>query len=225
MKRSQALTALVFCFAAAGAGAAQGELSQNAVSSGPQIILPTDGDEYSALVARAAAQDQTLDFRALRLAYLKSAARKKATDDPRVLAAAMFAAAKEGNDQKVRDAAVKLLSVSYIDMYGHKFLRQACENLHDEVCAQQSHFVEFGLLKSIMASGDGKTCKTGWEAVTIGEEYFILNMTGMTMQSQALINGPPACDLLNAVDKTGKAQSYYFRIDAMMADEMSMFAH
>jgi Domain of unknown function (DUF4919) len=118
---------------------------------------------------------------------------------------------------------VKLLSANYIDLYGHKFLRQACAKLHDDGCAAQGHFVEFGLLNSIMASGDGKTCDTGWEVVAIGEEYFIIGMMGDTPSEQSLIQGKNGtCDLLHVRDKNGKFQDYYFRIDAVLADEMSM---
>ena len=83
--------------------------------------------------------------------------------------------------------------------------------------------MEFGLLNSIMASGDGKTCDTGWEVVAIGEEYFIIGMMGDTPSEQSLIQGKNGtCDLLHVRDENGKFQDYYFRIDAVLADEMSM---
>ena len=47
----------------------------------PGIQLPADGDEYSTLVARAAAHDVTVDFRALRLAHLKSRAHQRGGDE------------------------------------------------------------------------------------------------------------------------------------------------
>src|SRR5262249_54142762 len=124
----------------------------------PQIVLPHDGDEYSKLVARAAAHDKSVDFRALRFAWLKSAARRHDKADHTALKDALLAAVKADDDRRVRDVAVKMVSANYTDMFGHKFLRQACAQLHDDACAEQGHFVEFGLLKSIVATGDGKTC-------------------------------------------------------------------
>ena len=213
-------------FALAPIGPAVGEASSSVTDGALQIALPHDGDEYSRLVARAAAHDTSVDFRALRLAWLKSAAHKNGKADPDALKDPLFAAAKSGDYQRVREAAVKLLSAEYIDMFGHKFLRQACAQLHDDACAEQGHFVEFGLLTSIMKSGDGKACDTGWEVVSVAEEYFIIGMLGDTPAEQSLIQGKHgACDLLHVRDENGKPQDYYFRIDAVLADELSMLGH
>jgi len=194
--------------------------------STPQIVLPNDGDEYSSLVARAVAEDRTLDFHALRLAWLKSKAHQGIGMDETALESDLFDAARSGDDGRVRDAAVKVLSADYINMFAHAVLRQACTKLHDDSCAEQHHFVEFGLLISITASGDGKTCKTGWEVVAVREEYFIVHMLGSTPANQALINGADgACDMLNVTGPDGKPQAYYFRIDAVLKDEMDMLKH
>jgi hypothetical protein len=207
-------------FAPALVGPAAGETSSSVKDGALQIALPHDGDEYSKLVARAAAHDTSVDFRALRFAWLKSAARRNDKADHSDLKDALLAAVKSGDDRRVRDVAVKMLSADYTDMFGHKFLRQACARLHDDACAEQGHFVEFGLLKSIVATGDGKTCDTGWEVVAVTEEYFMIDMMGDTPAEQSLIQGKHgACDLLHVRDENGKPQDYYFRIDAVLADE------
>jgi uncharacterized protein DUF4919 len=209
-----------------GFGTARADVAPSPVQGGGAlaIVLPDDGDEYSKLVARAAARDKGVDFRALRFAYLKSAAHKRG-DDVMSLKNAMFAAVKDGDAQRVREAAVKLLSADYIDMYGQKFLRQSCAILHDTDCADQGHFVEFGLLTSVTASGDGKTCKTGWEVVSVGEEYFILSMMDVKVTMQSLVMGPPSCDAMAVTDAEGKPQTYYFRIDSVLEDEAGMLGH
>ena len=194
--------------------------SSSAAGDTPQIVLPHDGDEYSKLVARAAAHDNGLDFRALRFAWLKSAARGHDKADHYALKDALFAAIKAGDDRGVRDVAVKMVSADYIDMFGHKFLRQACAALHDDACAEQGHFVEFGLLKSIVATGDGKTCDTGWEVVAVTEEYFMIDMLHDQPVRQSIVSGKHgACDLMKASDESGNIQDYYFRIDTVLADE------
>ena len=213
--------AAALCLCAAGARADVNPAAP-AAGSAPQIVLPKDGDEYSTLAARTAAGDKDVDFLSLRLAYLKSAAYKRG-DKETDLRKTLFDAVKSGDDKAVRDAAVALISERYIDLWGHKFLRQACEKLHDDTCAQQAHFVEFGLLKSIVSSGDGKTCKTGWQAVTVDEEYFMLGMLDVDPNGQSLIDGPPVCDRLDVVDAEGKPASYFFRIDDMMAAESALF--
>ncbi len=203
-------------------GLAQADLASVPVDGGAlAVVLPNDGDDYSKLVARAAAHDKDVDFRALRFAWLKSAAHKRSADVS-ALKDALFAVAKGGDAQRIREAAVKLLSADYIDMFGQKYLRQSCAMLHDAGCAEQGHFVEFGLLDALIASGDGKTCKTGWEVVSIGEEYFVLSMIGAKLERQALVNGPPSCDAMDVTDADGKALTYYFRIDSVLADEAGM---
>ncbi|MBV9992315.1 MAG: DUF4919 domain-containing protein [Alphaproteobacteria bacterium] len=188
-------------------------------TSTPQIVLPRDGDDYSALVARAAAQDQSVDFKALRFAYLKSKARKAAGADADALRQTLFSAVEAGDHGRVREAAIKLLSADYIDMWGHKYLHEACFMLHDEACDKQGKFVEFGLLRSILATGTGKECTAGFEVVSVAEEYFMLSMVDAKDIRQSLISGTPSCDLMEFTDQDGKPKSYYFRIDAVLADE------
>ena len=187
-----------------------------------QITPPSGTDEYSKLVARAAVHDESVDFRALRFAYLTSSTRKGTSFDDTDRRKDLFAAVKANDLVRARDAAIKLLSANYTDLFGHKFLRQACEQLHDDACAAQEHFVEFGLLNSILKSGDGKTCKTGWEVAAVSEEYFIIAMLGATLKRQALLNGSPSCDLLQVEGSDGKLASYNFRIDVVLKDEASM---
>ena len=183
------------------------------------VTLPSGNDDFAKLAARAAAQDQSLDFRALRFAWLKSAQRKHPGADEDAARSALFTAVKGGDATAIRDAAIKLLSVNYVDLFGHKFLRQSCAILHDDACATAGHFLEFGLLNSNVHTGDGKTCPTGWEVVSVKEEYFVLSMLGASMRSQALMNGPPSCDRMDVTDESGNDATYYFRIEAVLADE------
>lgn len=206
----------VFAFA----GSASAAVDANAAAtSAPQIALPHDRDEYSSLVARAAAGDQSVDFRALRFAWLKSKSHKLIDVDADALRKALFAAVEAGDHQRVREAAVKLLSANYIDMWGHKFLHEACFMLHDDACSKQASFVELGLLHSIVATGAAHECKSGFEVVSIAEEYFMLGMVEARDIQQSLISGTPSCDLMEFTNQDGKRQSYYFRIDAVLADE------
>lgn len=222
---SSVAAALCACLCGPALGAVNGNPAI-LTNSTPQIVLPNDGDEYSSLVARAAAGDRTLDFHALRFAWLKSTAHKATGTNETEMESDLFDAARSGDDERVRDAAVKVLSANYINMFAHTALRQACTKLHDDACAEQHRFVEFGLLTSITTSGDGKTCKTGWEVVAVREEYFVVHMLGNTPAEQALINGADgACDMLNVTGSDGKPQAYYFRIDAVLKDEMDGLKH
>ncbi len=194
----------------------------------PGIQLPADGDEYSTLVARAAAHDVTVDFRALRLAHLKSRAHQRGGDEfesESTLRKEMYEASRKiETATMVRQKAEALLSIDYTNMEAHKFLRQACVILHDDACADLHHFVEFGLLTSITKTGDGKSCAKGWEAFQVPEEYFVLAMLGMKVTGQALIHeGGHSCDAMDVTDEQGTAQRFYFTIDVMMEAEAAMF--
>ncbi len=218
-----AIIAIAASVAFAGAAAwADVNPTVTTAGSAPQIVLPKDGDEYSALAARAAAQDQGVDFRALRFAWLKSAAHKHQATSEIDLRGAIFAAVKAGDGQGVRAAAVKMISAIYVNLYGHKFLRQACAILHDDACAAQEHFVEFGLLLSILKSGDGKTCATGWEVVSVGEEYFIIGMMGPCRANNPCSTASPAATSFRSPTRRARRKPIYFRIDAVLEDEMSM---
>lgn len=203
-----------------------GELSQaTAKDSEPvvrssAILLPTDGDLYAKEVARAEAGDETIDFRALRFAYLESAAYRRARSDNtlRELKKKILTAAKAGAHEQVRSTALQILSIEYINLYGHKFLRQSCSKLNDDACERHHHYIEFGLLRSITSSGNGKSCDTAWEVVNLEEEYFILFALGVKLDQQSLINSVKHhCDEMHVTDKTGSTKTYYFNVDAVLA--------
>jgi hypothetical protein len=175
---------------------------------------------YENLVSKAEGGDETIDFRALRFAYIESAAYKRARSDNalRELQERLSIAAKAGAHEQVRSIALQILSIEYINLYGHKFLRQSCAKLNDDGCEKRHHHIEFGLLRSITSSGDGKSCDTAWEVVSLEEEYFILNMLGMKPYQQALINSSKhRCDEMRVTDKNGSEKIYYFNVDAVLA--------
>ncbi len=202
------------------AGPASAAVDTNAAAaSAPEIVLPQDGDEYSALAARAASGDKSVDFRALRFAWLKNKSHKQVDPVADDLRKTLFAAVEAGDHQRMREAAVKLISANYIDMWGHKYLREACFMLHDDACSKQASFVQFGLLHSIVATGHAHECKSGFEVVSVAEEYFMLGMVDARDITQTLISGTPSCDQMEFTNQDGKRQSYFFRIDAVLADE------
>src|ERR1700744_6543603 len=88
--------------ALAATGSARADVAPAAAAGAPKIALPQDGDEYSALVARAAAGDNAVDLRALRFAWLKSKARQRGVVDIAALRKSMFSAVEAGQTQRVR---------------------------------------------------------------------------------------------------------------------------
>jgi hypothetical protein len=176
-------------------------------------LAPNDRDEYANLV-RKAESGEAVDFLALRRAYPKSAAFLRAGPAADRLGAwreQMFDAMRRGDAKAVRENARNILAVIYIDLDAQKALQQSCKALGDDACATHHHDVEFGLLGSIIASGDGKTCATGWKVVTVDEEYFILRMLDFELERQTGPGSEGMCDTM-AGTRQGKPATYYFDV-------------
>ncbi|HWE45867.1 MAG TPA: DUF4919 domain-containing protein [Caulobacteraceae bacterium] len=169
------------------------------------------GDSYAGLVARAEAGDPSTDFRALRFAWLDSAEHRSAP--PAGAEKAMRDAAAAADNAKVRDAAEQVISARYVDLEAHMMRRLACVALQESECAEHEHFVEFGLLKSILDSGDGKTAASAWHVASIDEEYFVMHIAQVTLKQQALIqqNGR-TYDQLTVTDAKGADKAMWFDI-------------
>jgi hypothetical protein len=114
------------------------------------------------------------------------------------------AAAKTGDDAGSVSRLKVCCRSSTPTLAGQAFLRRASEELRDRACAGQADFVARGLIKSIMDSGDGKTCKSGWEAASADEEYFVPDLLGARPKKQALVMGSPSGHVLDASGKDGK---------------------
>ena len=177
-------------------------------------LIPAESDEYASAVRRAESGATDIDFRAMRLAYVRSAAflrARAAADQLGTLREEMAAAMVSGEDAtRVRDTARRIMRIVYIDLAAQKALRQACTALKDEACAARYHDLEFGLLRSILSSGDGKSCSTAWQVVTLEEEYFILRMRGFTLRRQQGPHGSQICDKMNGVGEDGRPLTFYF---------------
>jgi hypothetical protein len=196
-------------------------LSATAMAAEDAIALPKDGDTYSQLVAKAEAGDPKVDFGALRQAWLDSKARKRVhAADVYKLRTELGDALKTKDPAQVAAAARRLLSVEYVNIDGHEVLRASCETRRDAACEKRHRAIETGLLQSIMDSGDGKSCKTGWQVISVDEEYVFLRITGFKKIRQELIKDPSFCDLLDTVDDEGKAHGLYFKIDSFLTREL-----
>ena len=112
---------------------------------------------------------------------------------------------------EVIDVAKKILSIDYTDMWAHKVLQQTYKILGDTANRNKYHDIEFGLLNSIVKSGDGKTCQTAWPVIQVTEEYFILDMIGAKVLKQSVDNTGGLCDKMEVQSDRGKAV-YYFDV-------------
>jgi hypothetical protein len=186
----------------------------------PAIAISHDGDAYSALVARAEADDATVDFRQLRLAWLDSAARKRRASTQE-MTRTMVQAAQAGEVDKAATAARAILAIDYTDMGAHKYLRQSCAMKGDDPCALHEHFVEFRLLNSIIGTGDGKSPPTAWKVTSIDEEYFIMSMIGARLQLQSLAaQDGRMFDKMDVTNAAGVKATLWFDITDFFSKEL-----
>lgn len=187
----------------------------------PKVETPkVEKDRYEELVALAETTDDPVNFLELREAFLKNSAfisQSLAGEDVMNLRKEMFAAMQGTEATKVRAKAQAILKLDFLNLYAQQSRYQACIRLKEEPCATRGKRTYEGLVKSILSSGDGKSCATAWKVVTVDEEYFIMSMNDLKVSAQAVIHeAGKTCDQLSARDKDGKPQSVFFNIGEML---------
>ena len=73
----------------------------------------------------------------------------------------------------------------------------------------------FGLVDSIIQSGDGKSPETAMTVIEIREEYDVLDVLGFEQESQTLVekDGKRFDFLVAKNSETGETRDFYFNID------------
>lgn len=67
-----------------------------------------------------------------------------------------------------------------------------------------------GLMRSIVASGDGETAATAYVTISVAEEYDALFLFGLTPKSQSLVEADEPVDAFEAENKDGETFTVYF---------------
>lgn len=170
---------------------------------------------YEELVKRAEGGDLSVDFREMRFSCLQA----KSCDASGHSDAAkdMYKAMQAADYKKAVKFSEQVIAKGFTNIEAHMVCSTAYEKLGDAEKAKFHHDVASGLLRSIFASGDGKTKETAFEVVTTGEEYVVVSVMGLPrFGSQALIAGKPhSYDLQTREDpKSGQKVEIYFKIDA-----------
>jgi hypothetical protein len=102
---------------------------------------------------------------------------------------------------------------------GHLLALVVYQKLGKQDEATFQHNVVDAYVKSILATGDGKSAKSAFFVVTEGEEYFYLNVIlGVGLpESQSLVNQDGhSYDLLKVKGRDGKEQEIWFNVDTSM---------
>lgn len=132
---------------------------------------------YQSLVNRVKGGDFTVDFRALRLACIKSRACQ-----PRGTMAvliAMNAAHEQGDVAAETRWAELLVEHGFVNGEAHATLAALYAKANEPVKAKFHLDVTAALLRSILSSGDGKTKETAFAVIADREEYAALTAIGL----------------------------------------------
>ena len=178
-----------------------------------EVHVPTFADKYSQFVKQLESGQIEINYREFRESFIESeqfkiAARKSNVFDS--LKNKMYALMDTKNYPEIINVTKEMLSINYTSMLAHKILRQTYSIVGDTINATKYKSIQFGLLNSIVKSGNGKTCASAWSVVQISEEYFILDMLGVELLKQSTDNSGGVCDKMEVKTEEGDRKIYYF---------------
>lgn len=179
------------------------------------IKIPEFNDNFSETVKILESGKTDIDYKAFRESFIESGQFKIASEKK----TEFNKLTKELNNQmskseyeSVISTTKKMLSIDYTSMNAHKILRQTYKIIGDTINAEKYKTIQFGLLKSIVNNGDGKSCENGWSVIQVSEEYFILDMLGVKLAKQSIDNNGGICDRMEVIDENGEKLTYFFDI-------------
>ncbi len=178
-----------------------------------EIKVPEFNDDYSKTVQMLENGKTDIDYKSFRESFIESNQFKIASEKSsefRDLKKQMYRQMSESKFDSIISTTKKMLSIDYTNMTAQKILRQTYKIVGDSINAEKYKTIQFGLLRSIVNNGDGKSCENGWPVIQISEEYFILNMLGVELKTQRIDGG--ICDRMEVEDENGETKVYYFEI-------------
>jgi hypothetical protein len=174
---------------------------------------------WESLLAMAQRGDPGIDFTALRMAYAARLAKSVAADPE--LRKKMFAALHKDQWAAVIELGNQVLAQNYLDIDAQMFVAYAYEKSHQPEKAALHRTMGNGLMKSILASGNGRTLETAFVVISVEEEYAVLKHYGLVSGNQELVTGNGhSYDVLTAqTGDTHEKATVYFNIDKVVAIE------
>jgi Domain of unknown function (DUF4919) len=180
--------------------------------------------DYNSLVAKAAS-GQNVDFAALREAYARSPNYQPYGGAKLLpLTREMVQAGDGGDCQKAIMLALTILEMNFTYFDAHMMLAYCSKKAGDAAAEEKEAKIAIGLVKSILASGDGKTPQTAFRVITVSEGYSVLKILRLRMSAQRLISHEGhAYDVLDAKGSGDRTVSLYFRIDGILGYASNAF--
>jgi len=171
---------------------------------------------YADLALKLRAGDRSVDFTVLRLAYADSSYYRPSIQcgDRK----AMFQDLHEKRYGDALQAAEAMLERCPLDLDAHMVAGVSSAELGAPDRAGDHRWIVDGLVRSILASGDGKSLKTAMGVIDVQEEYVAVNALGLQTSGQGLLNqGGRYFDEVQTIDpRTGTKGVLYFNFDRPM---------
>jgi hypothetical protein len=100
---------------------------------------------------------------------------------------AMFVALREKQYKKALEHAQSVLEKNYVNIDAHFICAVAYKEIGEQDRYKFHQYVMYGLVDSILSSGDGKTPETAYHVISVDEEYAVLNTLGFKVVKQSLM--------------------------------------
>ena len=169
--------------------------------------------EYAELVARMKSGETQVDYRALREAYAASPGYDPYAMKVQAMIGMMVDAANAGDCDKALDLAKRITDIDFVQIDAHTVADFCYHQRKDAKRAAFHHAVALGLLRSIAASGDGKSPASAFVVVSMDEEYAMIHTLGLHVDQQALVNANGrSYDRLAVTTLDGRHLSIYFDV-------------
>ncbi len=180
------------------------------------VVTPEDS-AYLELVVWALAKPDSVDYTPIRHAYTKTSFCTPTIGDADMIAAMR----KAYNEARYNDAILygeKIVKGHFVNSRAHMTLDMAYEKIGEQEKASFYYLIAYGLIQSILASGDGKSLETAYQVIAVSEEYVITDVLGFKVKKQSLIDHEGASfDLLEVTNvKTDEETTIYFNVDIPM---------
>ena len=177
-----------------------------------EVKIPKFDDAYCNTIKTLEEGQVNINYKEFRESFLDSKqfliAFKKSKEFHELMGK-MYQNMDESNYPELIKITKQMLSIDYTSMIAHKILRQTYEFIEDKSNAQKYKDIQYGLLKSIVRNGDGKSCPTAWSVIQASEEHFILKMVGAKLERQSIDHQGGLCDKIEVI-VDGKKKTYYF---------------
>ena len=172
---------------------------------------------YEELIAQAKQGKTDIDYAALRIAYADSKFYDGYNTDVIGLRGPFQKAFADGDCEGAIRQGQAILEKNYVFVDAH-FVLGVCYRRLGQIEQSDRHTATArGLIKAILASGDGKTPETAFVVISVAEEYSVIGVQGSKKLQQALINkNGHSYDLLTVANKSGGKDEVYFNIDRVM---------